>query len=250
MKRRAELSVAMIARDAEGQIGRALDSVIWADEICVADTGSRDRTKEVAARFGARVASVDFSSGFGRAKQAAVRMTTNDWILSLDSDEVVTPELRRSIEQFLLDCDAYAGARVGRITNLCGHWIHHSGWYPEYVLRLFNKKHAGFDDSPLHESIKFNGKIKRLSGCLLHYSYPDLAVYVRKTREYARWGALKKRQLPVFMKLLCMLIKPAAAFIRKFLLQRGFMDGLPGLWIACFTSGGQFLKYYYALRRK
>jgi glycosyltransferase involved in cell wall biosynthesis len=250
MKMRAKLSVAMIARDAEWQIGRALDSVKWADQISVADTGSRDRTKEVVEGHGASVKSIDFSSGFGRAKQEAVAMTSNDWVLSLDSDEVVTMELKESIEKFLLECDDYAGAEVSRVTNLCGHWIHYSGWYPEYVLRLFNKKYAEFDDSPLHESMKYNGKIKRLSGNLLHYSYPDLAVYVRKTKEYARWGAMKKMQLPVFIKLFYMLIKPPIAFTRKFLLQRGFMDGLPGLWIACFTAGGQFLKYYYALRRK
>ncbi len=248
MKRRAKLSVAMIARNVEGQIGRVLDSVKWADEICLADTGSVDNTMEEARKHGANVISIEFD-GFGKSRQKAVAMTSHDWILSLDSDEIVTPELHKGIESFLEDCDEYAGAEFSRITNLCGHWIRYSGWYPEYVFRLFNKNNAGFDDSPVHESLKYSGKIKQISGSLLHYSYPNLKVYMRKAGEYARLGARRKKELSISVKLLYMLLKPIVAFIRKFIIQRGFMDGFPGLWIACFTAGGQFLKYYYALRR-
>jgi glycosyltransferase involved in cell wall biosynthesis len=248
MKRRAKLSVAMIARNAEGQIGHVLDSVKWADEICLADTGSADNTMEEARKHGAIVTAIEFD-GFGKARQKAAAMTSHDWILSLDSDEIVTPGLKQSIESFLEDCDNYTGAEFSRVTNLCGHWIRYSGWYPEYVFRLFNKNKAGFDDSPVHESIKYNGEIKRLAGNLLHYSYPDLRVYMHKAREYARLGALRKKELSIFTKILFLILKPFVSFIRKFIIQRGFMDGLPGLWIACFTAGGQFLKYYYALRR-
>ncbi|MBD3217312.1 MAG: glycosyltransferase [candidate division Zixibacteria bacterium] len=248
MKRQAKLSVAMIARNAEGQIGYVLDSVKWADEICLADTGSIDNTMEEARKHGANVISIEFD-GFGKARQKAVAMTSHDWVLSLDSDEIVTPELHKSIEGFLEHCDEYAGTEFSRVTNLCGHWIRYSGWHPEYVFRLFNKNKAGFDDSPVHESIKYNGKIKRVSGSLLHYSYPNLEVYSRKAREYARLGALRKKELSIFTKIIFLVLKPFVSFIRKFIIQRGFMDGLPGLWIACFTAGGQFLKYYYALRK-
>ncbi len=248
MARRAKLSVVMIARNAEKQIGRTLASISWADEICVADTGSEDDTKGEAEKYGARTRSISFN-GFGKAKQNASSMATNDWLLSLDSDEVVTPELRKSISEFLEDCDGYAGAEFSRITNLCGYWIAHSGWYPEYILRLFNKNLAGFDDRLVHESIKYNGKIKRLDGDLLHYSYPSIKTYLHKTREYSELAAASKKSRPLAINILSMLIKPGLVFFKKFILQLGFLDGLPGLWIAGFSAYGQFLRYYYAIGR-
>lgn len=248
MAKRAKLSVVMIARNAAMQIGRTLASVSWADEICVADTGSEDDTKGEAEKFGARTRSINFT-GFGKAKQDASAMASNDWLFSLDSDEVVTPELKKSISDFLQDYGNYAGAEFSRITNLCGHWIFHSGWYPEYVMRLFNRRHAGFDDRLVHESIKYNGTIKRLEGMLLHYSYPNLKTYLHKTREYAELASISKKERPLPANILSMIFKPGLVFIKKFILQLGFMDGLPGLWIAGLSAYGQFLRYYYAIGR-
>jgi (heptosyl)LPS beta-1,4-glucosyltransferase len=248
MAKRAKLSVVMIARNAEKQIGRTLASVDWADEICVADTGSEDDTKGEAEKFGARTQSINFT-GFGKAKQVAASMASNEWLLSLDSDEVITPELKQSILDFLQDCDSFAGAEFSRITNLCGHWIFHSGWYPEYVMRLFNRDRAGFDDRLVHESIKYNGRIKRLDGDLLHYSYPDIKTYLHKTREYAELAAIPRKKRPLLVNLFSMLLKPGLVFTKKFILQLGFLDGLPGLWIAGFSAYGQFLRYYYAIGR-
>lgn len=248
MAKRAKLSVVMIARNAARQIGRTLASVSWADEICVADTGSEDDTKGEAEKFGAHTQSISFT-GFGKAKQDACAMASNVWLLSLDSDEVVTPELKKSIVDFLQDCDGFAGAEFSRITNLCGHWIFHSGWYPEYIMRLFNREWGGFDDRLVHESIKYNGSIKRLDGVLLHYSYPSIKAYLHKIREYAELAAVSKKSKPFLANILSMIFKPGLIFIKKFILQLGFLDGLPGLWIAGFSAYGQFLRYYYAIGR-
>jgi glycosyltransferase involved in cell wall biosynthesis len=247
MKKRAKLSVVMIARNAAHQIGRTLQSVKWADEICVADTGSSDNTIAKAEQWGAKTKSISFE-GFGRAKQEAVRMASHDWILSLDSDEVVTPELKQEIRRFLSADEDYVGADLGRVTNLCGHWILHSGWYPEYVMRLFDRRHCRFNDRKLHESVIAEGRIKRLSGRLLHYSYPNMQVYLNKSHDYARLGALSKASLPAILKLIYMFAKPLIVFLKKLVVQRGFLDGVPGLWIAALSAYGQLLKYYHALK--
>lgn len=247
MKKPAKLSVVMIARNAAQQIGRTLQSVKWADEICVADTGSCDDTIKMAEQWGAKTKSISFE-GFGPAKQEAVKMASHDWILSLDSDEVVTSELKAEIRRFLGADEDYIGAELGRVTNLCGHWVLHSGWYPEYVMRLFDRRRGRFNDNKLHESVITEGRIKRLSGRLLHYSYPNIKIYLNKSHDYARLGALSKASLPAILKLIYMVLKPLIVFFKKLIWQRGFLDGLPGLWIAAFSAYGQLLKYYHALK--
>lgn len=243
------MSVVMIARNAENQIEASLKSVDWADELCVADTGSSDNTKELARECGAKTASISFE-GFGPARQKAVAMTSHDWVLSLDSDEVVTSRLKHSLKLFLESSDAYDGAEFSRVTNFCGHWILHSGWYPEYVLRLFDKRKANFNDKLIHESVGPVEKIKRVEGHLLHFSYPELKIYLDKIKEYSRLKAEADREVAFLKKLLFLLIKPGFVFVKKFVLQRGFADGLPGLWIACLSAYGQVLRYLYGLTQR
>jgi len=243
-----KLSVVMIARNAEKQIEEVLESVKWADELCVADTGSEDNTREKAAGKGAKVTNIEFT-GFGKAKQKAVDMASYDWVFSLDSDEVVTPQLKDSIQGFLTYTNGYVGAEFKRATYFCGSWIRYSGWYPEYIMRIFDKTKAGFNDKILHESIEYEGKIKRLDGHLLHYSYPTIKTYIKKAFEYARLGAEKKRKESFPLKLLFIVLKPVIVFFKKFILQLGCADGFSGLWIAGFAAFGQILKYYYALRK-
>jgi len=243
------VSVVMIARDAEKTIARALHSVSWADEICVADTGSSDNTMRVARQCGAVVKSIAFE-GFGAAKQSAVRMASHDWILSLDSDEVVAPKLAAAIRSFLAESGDFAGAEFGRVTSFCGQWILHSGWYPQYVFRLFDRRRAEFDEQKVHESIICRGKKKRIEGLLWHYSYPDIKSYLAKTRAYARLAAESRRRLPLELKIIFMMIKPLLVFLKKLIGQCGFLDGPAGLWIACLSSYGQLLRYYYAIKMR
>lgn len=238
----------MIARNAARSLPEVLESVGWADEICVADTGSSDNTKEIADKFGAKTGSIQFE-GFGRAKQEAVNMAAYDWVFSLDSDEVVSPELRDSILEFLRNPGDFAGAEFSRITNFCGKWIKHCGWYPEYIMRIFDKKRGRFNAKQVHESVELNGKITRLNGDLLHYSYPDIDTYKRKLDEYARLGAKAKKNSPAVLNFIYMLIKPLIVFLKKIIFQAGFLDGWAGWRIALYSARGQFLKYKYALKK-
>jgi len=246
---RQKVSVVMIARDEEHNLERVVESVRWADEICIADTGSVDNTIEKARELGAKVTKVKFE-GFGATKQKAVEMASHDWIFSIDCDEVVSQELKKSIIEFLENTIDYTGAECNRITNFCGKWIKHSGWYPEYILRLFNKNKTRFNDKLVHESVIRSGKIARLEGDLLHYSYPDLKNYTAKAKEYALLNACQKRNTPFVINLLSLLIKPIFAFFKKLIIKRGFLDGFAGLQIAGVTAWGQFLRYYYALTYK
>ncbi|NIP43829.1 MAG: glycosyltransferase [candidate division Zixibacteria bacterium] len=247
--KREPLSVVMIARNEEKNLERAIESVSWAEEICLMDTGSTDRTVVIAGELGAKVDQIKFE-GFGKAKQAAAAMASHDWLFSIDCDEQVSPELRDSIEKFLMDTEDYCGAEISRLTNFCGKWIFHSGWFPEYVLRLFNKRKAGFNDRYVHEGIRTNGRIRRLDGHLLHYSYPDLRHYLGKVHQYAQLAALQKQPKPLILDFLSLAFKPPFIFIKKLIIQRGFFDGLDGFWIASITAYGQFLKYYYVLTSK
>lgn len=249
MNERRKLSVVMIVRDAAERLPEVLKSVEWADEICVADTGSLDNTLEIAHKHGAVTKQIEFK-GFGKAKQEAALMATHKWIFSLDSDEVVSDKLRDAILRFLENCDDYIGAEFSRVTNFCGKWIYHSGWYPEYILRIFNSEYARFNDKVIHESIESEGKIKRIEGDLLHYSYPTLNIYLKKLDEYARLGAQLKRSKPQVVNLLSMVMKPIIVYIKKLIIQRGFLDGKAGLKIAQLSAYGQYLKYKYALTQE
>jgi len=249
LNERKKLSVVMIARNAAERLPDVLKSVEWADEICVADTGSSDSTLEIAKKHGAVTKHIDFK-GFGEAKQEAAQMATHKWVFSLDSDEVVTEKLRDAILSFLENCDSDAGAEFARVTNFCGKWIYHSGWYPEYILRIFSRDRARFNDKVIHESIEYEGKLKRIDGDLLHYSYPTLNIYLKKLEEYARLGAQSKRSRPKVLNLLSMFIKPVVVYIKKLIIQLGFLDGKAGLKIARMSAYGQYLKYKYALTRE
>jgi glycosyltransferase involved in cell wall biosynthesis len=246
---RQKVSVVMIARNEAHNLKRAIESVQWADEICIADTGSTDDTYEIAIGLGVKVSKIKFE-GFGPTKQKAVEMASNIWVLSLDCDEAVTPELKQSILSFLENTSDYAAAEFNRITNFCGKWIKHSGWYPEYILRLFDKDKTGFNDKLVHESVICTGKIARLEGNLRHFSYPDLKNFTTRAREYALLNARQKKDTPAIINLLNLLVKPILTFFNKLIIKRGFLDGFAGFKIACMAACGQILRYYYALTYK
>jgi glycosyltransferase involved in cell wall biosynthesis len=213
----------------------------------VVDSGSTDRTIEIAQSLGARVELIEFE-GFGFARQRAVKMATTEYVLCIDADEVVTPELAVAIGEILASeqpCDCY---ELPRITNFCGAWVMTSGWYPEYVLRLFRPLKASISDDLVHESIQCESNIARLPGLLLHFSYPDVATFGRKMRHYSILGAKRYVRDKGNIALIRVVINPVVVFVKKFLLQYGFLEGLTGLWIAVLSAAGQFCKYVNALK--
>ena len=171
---RGRLSVTIIARDSARHIEACLASVSWADEIVVSDSGSRDGTLEICRAHGARVFSDDWL-GFGPQKNRCVGRAVGPWVLSLDSDERVTPALRVEIEKLLTDGTDRDAFEVPRRNYFLGRWVRHGGWYPDYCPRLFRKERAQFSDRLVHEVLEVpSGRIGRLDGELEHFTYSSL----------------------------------------------------------------------------
>jgi glycosyltransferase involved in cell wall biosynthesis len=238
----SKLSVVIIARNEEANLPRCLDSVSWADEIVVVDNESTDRTLDIARQYGAK----DFQSawrGFGATKREGVNKATGEWILSIDADEVVPPELADEIRSALQNTDKIAGYYMPRRTSFLGRWIYHCGWYPDPVLRLFRKESGNFDESVVHEKVEIEGPTARLHNDLLHYSYPTLDSYFDKFNRYTRLAAEEAHRRGDRAGAYDIIVRPAACFVKHYFLRRGFLDGLEGLMISALSACYVLAKY-------
>ena len=237
------LSAVIIARDEAHAIADCLHSVQFADEIVVVDSGSRDETPDIAKRLGARVIHQDWL-GFGAQKQFAVEQASHDWILSLDADERISPELRESIRQALLGPKAFA-FEMPRRNRFMGRWLRHGEGYPDYNLRLFHREHARWSEDAVHEHVLADGEVARLRGDLLHESEDGIEDYLRKQNHYT---SLQARALFEAGKTAGpgkLLLSPALRFVKFYFLRLGFLDGVPGLvhiLIGCFNSFAKYAK--------
>ncbi len=244
----SDVTTVIITRNEQDNIGRCIDSAISLGRVIIADTGSNDLTRDEAAEHGADVVSVEWK-GFGTTKNDACTLAETEFILSLDADEVLTEKLRREIRNVVSLKSDIVGYELLRVTSLCGNWVMYSGWYPDYVLRLFRKNSGLFSDDMLHEKVSCDGELARLTGQLLHYSYPDMKSYVRKLVTYAELGAERYIRAGGRFPLVRLATAPFVYFLKKLLVQRGFADGITGLWIAVMTATGQFMKYWFALTK-
>ncbi len=229
----AEVSVVMIVRNEAGRIRASLESVRWADELVVVDGDSRDGTPEICREYGARVFTREMAAGFGEQKNFAVAQATRPWVLSLDADEVVTEPLRREIEAVVRSTDACDGYRVPRLTWFLGRPIRHCGWYPAPVLRLFRRGHGRFNDALVHEEVVVDGPVGDLGADLLHHSYDSIADHLKKLDLYtgldARMLARRGVRLTARASPWLFVVKPFLAFVRRYVSQRGFLEGRHGL---------------------
>jgi glycosyltransferase involved in cell wall biosynthesis len=236
------ISAALITRDAAADLDRCLASLDFVDEIVVLDQGSRDGTGEICARHGARLYRQEEWLGFGRMKDEAVRRTRNRWVLSIDADEEVSPELRAAILALPGSPPAAAYA-VNRLSRFLGRWIRHCGWHPEWVVRLFDKERARFDDRPVHESVQVDGPCGRLDGLLRHYTYESMEQYVAKLNRYTSLAAAEAVAAGRSASLATAVIRSQAAFWRMWLLRAGFRDGGHGLALCLCSSFYVLTKY-------
>jgi glycosyltransferase involved in cell wall biosynthesis len=241
-----KVSVAIITKDAAVQLDRCLASVAFADEIVVLDQGSLDDTAAVCARHGAALHQGRWE-GFGPTKQRAVALCRNRWVLSVDSDEEVSLELAAAIGALPEQPDVAAFA-VNRLSRFLGGWIRHCGWHPDWVVRLFDRERAGFDDRPVHESVRHPGPAGRLQGLLRHYPYETMEQYIAKLDRYTTLAAddlaaRGRRCSPVVA-----VLRSEATFWRMWLLQSGWRDGGPGL-VLCRASSFYVLAKYVKLWR-
>lgn len=237
------LSIVIIARNEEANLRRCLESVAWADEIVLVDSGSSDRTVNIAREFKAKVIDRPFS-GYGPAKKEAVSNATSDWILSIDADEEVSPLLREEIQSILATEDApLAGYFVRRKTLFLGRWIKHCGWYPDYILRFFRRSKGDFNDAVVHEKVILDGPIGKLQGELLHYSYPTLEDYLRKSNWYTTLGAQEAHKKGIRAGWFDIVIKPILSFISHYIIRQGFRDGLEGFLVSGLSAMAVMTKY-------
>jgi len=228
----------------EDHVAAVCETVSWADEIVIVDSDSTDRTVEIARRYTDHVFNRQFR-GYKDKHEFADAQATGDWIFWIDADERVTAELRASIEAVRQHkpADLPDGFRMARRTKYLGRWIQHSGWYPDYQLRLYRKAASYWDGVPPHETARVRGRVETLPGEFLHYTKRSLSDHHALMDSYTTLAAeyLHRRDRPIGATDL--LARPAAAFLRSFLLKRGFRDGIPGLIIAIQTAYGVFLKY-------
>jgi glycosyltransferase involved in cell wall biosynthesis len=239
-----KLSVTVIALNQEANIGPCLQSVAWADEIVVVDSGSSDRTLEVARAFTDRVFTVPWQ-GFGRTKNFALDQARGEWVFSLDTDERVAAALKEEILQVVKAGGPQAGYRVPRKNYFGGRWVRNLGWYPDYTLRLFRRGQGRFKEREVHEEVEVNGPVGTLINPLDHYSYNDLAQYASRQDRYARLAAREmarqgRRPFPGEL-----MWRPFFTFLNLFFLKKGFLEGFLGIRLAMHSSRYNFLKYYY-----
>jgi (heptosyl)LPS beta-1,4-glucosyltransferase len=233
----------MITRNEEAGLARCLERLDFATEIVVADSGSTDRTVQVAQRFTPHVFQVSWQ-GFGPSKQQALLRATGDWVLSLDADEVVDDELRLAILHAVSRNDpAISGFRLNRRSNFLGRWMGHSGWYPDRITRLVRRTQARFSEHAVHEQLLVDGRLSDLPGHLLHYTDPDWPHYLAKLSRYAELSAQALHAKGRRSSWWDLTVRPAYQFVRTYILQRGFLDGRAGFLLACGSAFHVFSKY-------
>jgi len=236
------LSVVVITKNEEHNIVRCLDSVKWAEEIILIDSNSTDRTLEIARSYGAKVCSQPWR-GYGYAKREGVNQAMGTWILSIDADEEVSPELAAEIKGILSKTTPYAGFYIPRKTNFLGRWIRHSGWYPDLVLRLFLKAKGNFNNVIVHEKVLLEGKTGHLMGELRHYSYPSLEHYLDKFNRYTTLGAEEAHRNGKRPSWFDIVVRPPVSFFKHYISRQGFRDGIEGFIISVMSAIAVLVKY-------
>jgi glycosyltransferase involved in cell wall biosynthesis len=239
----APLSVIIITRNEEANIGECLASVSFARERVVVDSGSTDATVALARQAGARVEVMPDWPGFGMQKNRALDLATEPWVLSLDADERVTPQLREEILRVLAADAPRQAWSVPRRSSFCGTYMGHSGWYPDRVVRLFRRGSARFSDDVVHERVVTGDPIGQLQGDILHTTYPDLETMLEKLNRYSTASAslmFGKGERSTFGGAF---VRGAWAFFRTYILRSGWRDGRMGLVLAVSIAEGTFYKY-------
>jgi glycosyltransferase involved in cell wall biosynthesis len=235
--RRPMVSAVLIVLNEESNLKACLDSVSWADETIVVDGFSTDRTVELARRSGARVFQKAFH-GYGEQKQYAIDRASCDWVLSIDADERITPELRDEIRAVLSDPNAADGFMISFRNIFFGKWLQHAGLYPDFHLRLFRRSSGSMTSSTIHEGIRIKGEIGSLRNPAVHYSYPTIASYIHKMNRYSTLLASNGKPFTLGH----LLFSPLSKFLRLYIGRRGFLDGMAGLIYCLLASFYNFTR--------
>ncbi|HKV42588.1 MAG TPA: glycosyltransferase family 2 protein [Blastocatellia bacterium] len=237
-----KITATVITLNEERNIRAALESLSWADEIVLVDSGSTDRTVTIAHEFTNKVI-VRPWPGYSQQKNFAAEQATNDWIFNLDADERVSPKLAAEIHRLKSTVEpAATGYEMARRVFYLGRWIKHSGWYPDYKLRLYDRRSGRFSGDFVHESVIADGPVERLAGEILHYTASSASEHHLRMDRYTTLAANELLARGKKGSVLSILISPWLAFVRSYFLRLGILDGVPGLAIACFAAHYIFLK--------
>ncbi len=236
------ISATLITYNEEHNIAEALQSLAWADEIVVVDSGSSDATLEICRKFTDRVFHRDWT-GYVDQKNFAAEQASHDWIFSLDADERSSPELGIEIQELASKGFHKPGYRIPRTAYFMGRWIRHGDWYPDYQLRLFDRKRGKWEGGRVHESVKTSEKPDFLRGEIYHFTYRSLSDYLKRLEIYSNLAAFDYMQQGNSATLFKLICNPAAAFIKGYLVKRGFLDGTTGFAIAVMGAVSVFFKY-------
>ncbi len=237
-----KITATVITHNEESNIAAALESLAWADEIIVVDSESTDRTVEIASRFAHKVM-VNPWPGYAAQKNFAGDHASNDWVFSLDADERVSDGLAREIEQVKeTDSIDAAAFEMPRMAQYLGRWIKHSGWYPDFKVRLYDRRKCRWMGEYVHESVVADGPVIRLKGDLFHFTVRNVSEHHQRIDRYTTLAAQKAFAEQKRASLLSLIISPPVTFIRSYLIKLGFLDGAQGLAIAIFAAYYVFLK--------
>ncbi|MCK5640813.1 MAG: glycosyltransferase family 2 protein [Gammaproteobacteria bacterium] len=235
------LSVIIITKNEERNIRDCLESVKWADEIIVVDSGSEDATVAISKEYTDKVFVTDWP-GFGAQKNRALDYAQSEWVFSIDADERITEDLKKEILE-TLKSPACAGYEVRRLSSYCGKFMRHSGWWPDRVLRLFRREDGRFNDNLVHEKVGVKSKVGRLKGHLIHYTYRDMETIINKINCYTTAGALQKVNKGKRGGVFRAVMHGSWMFFRTYILKLGFLDGPEGFMLAVSNAEMSYYKY-------
>jgi glycosyltransferase involved in cell wall biosynthesis len=236
------VSVTIITLNEAAHIAAAIDSAAWADEILVVDAGSTDDTVAIVRGKGVRVTTREWT-GYVDQKNHAASLVANDWVFSLDADERMTPALAAEVRRLLTEEPPLRGYRVPRVTFHLGRWIRTTDFYPDFQTRLYDRRAARWQGKYVHESVAVDGGAGQLTNELQHYSYRDLRDHLDRINRYTSLAARQMYETGRRTGMLDLLLHPPAAFVRNYVLRRGFADGAAGLTLSLINAYSVLLKF-------
>lgn len=237
-----KVSVTIIALNEEENIRDCLESVSWADEIIVSDSGSTDRTVDICKAFGAKVHQDEWL-GFGAQKNLCASRAANAWVLNIDADERVGPELREEIREVMSGSGGKVGYFIPRKNFFGKRWIRHCGWYPDHNLRLYRKDAGAFSDRRVHEAVDATGPVGYLRNPLVHLTYRDVSDYLSRMDRYSTLAAEEMHARGKSSRVTDLVFRPPFTFFKMFILRRGFLEGTFGVMLSALYSCYTLAKY-------
>jgi glycosyltransferase involved in cell wall biosynthesis len=236
----AEISGIIICYNEKDNIEECLRSILWCNEVIVVDAYSTDGTDEIVKRYPVKLF-LNKWEGFSAQRKFALTKVINDWVFVLDADERCTPELKEEILKVMGSPKA-AGYKIPRKSFFLGKWIKHSGWYPDYKLRLFNRNKVNVSNHLVHERYDIKGETEKLKNDILHYTVTELGKFMEKVNYYSSLSAEEKKNKKR-IGFLHLLFRPVYSFLREYVFRLGFLDGVHGLLVAYFNMVTNFLTY-------